>query len=74
MEKFKDFISKYHKYIVLAILILSFPLIYLFVYYTGGIKYVFSHTMYISILLAGIFFGLKCGLIAGFIGGILLGP
>ncbi len=74
MDKLIAEIKRYHKTIALIVLLLSFPLIYLFVYYTGGIKYVFSHTMYISILVAGIFFGMKGGIIAGLVGGILLGP
>ena len=41
---------------------------------TGGIKYVFSHTMYIPILLAAYFFGVPGGMIAGLIGGLALGP
>ncbi len=41
---------------------------------TGGIKYVFSHTMYIPIILAAYFFRIPGGLIAGLIGGLVLGP
>jgi len=69
-----DFYVKYKKYIAICVIVIAFPLIYLLVYETGGIKYVYSHTMYIPILLAGIFFGLKFGLLAGLIGGLLLGP
>lgn len=54
--------------------LLSLPLIYALVYYTGGITYVYSHTMYLSILIAGIFFGPYFGLVVGIISGILLGP
>lgn len=48
--------------------------VYFLVRITGGIKYVFSHTMYLPILLAAYFFGLPGGLIAGLIGGLVLGP
>ncbi len=48
--------------------------VYFLVRVTGGIKYVFSHTMYLPILLAAYFFGLPGGLIAGLIGGLVLGP
>ncbi len=44
------------------------------VHNTGGIKYVFSHTMYIPIILAAYFFHVPGGIIAGIIGGLLLGP
>lgn len=50
------------------------PLVYLLVYFTGGIKFVYSHTMYIPILLAGVLFGLKGGIFVGIVGGLLLGP
>ena len=77
VKKIKSFIEKIklnHKLIGGILILIAFPLVYLFVYYTGGIKYVYSHTMYIPILLTGILFGCKFGLLAGLIGGILLGP
>ncbi|MGM0495816.1 MAG: EAL domain-containing protein [Bacillota bacterium] len=74
MKSFIEGIKLTHKLVGGAIIIVAFPLIYLFVYHTGGIKYVYSHTMYIPILLTGILFGFKYGLLAGLIGGLLLGP
>lgn len=56
------------------IIVFMLPLVYWLVYATGGIKYVYSHSMYIPILLAGIFFGLKGGVLIGIIAGIILGP
>ena len=44
------------------------------VYATGGTKFVYSHTMYIPILLAAFFFRIPGGLIAGIVGGVILGP
>lgn len=44
------------------------------VYATGGIKYVYSHAMYLAIVLAGLVFGLPGGVIAGIAGGLVLGP
>lgn len=46
----------------------------LLVHATGGIKYVFSHTMYIPIILAAYFFQVPGGVLAGIVGGLLLGP
>jgi|GEM_PF-1120981 len=57
-----------------SVIALMLPLVYWFVYATGGIKYVYSHSMYIPILLAGIIFGLKGGILVGIIAGIILGP
>ncbi|HEY8365070.1 MAG TPA: EAL domain-containing protein [Haloplasmataceae bacterium] len=48
--------------------------VYMFVYFTGGTKYVYSHTMYIPIILAAISFGSVGGLIASIIAGIIIGP
>lgn len=44
------------------------------VYTTGGIKFVFSHSMYLPILLAGFIYGLWGGLVVAIIGGVALGP
>ena len=56
--------------IILALL----PMIYGLVYITGGIKYVYSHTMYIPILLAGIFINPSFAMLVALFGGLLLGP
>lgn len=48
--------------------------VYFFVYVTGGIKYVYSHTMYIPIILAGIFYGATYGGLIAFLAAVLLGP
>ncbi|MDD4184445.1 MAG: EAL domain-containing protein [Candidatus Izemoplasmatales bacterium] len=67
-------LKKNYRIIALVVVTALVPLVYLLVYATGGIKYVFSHTMYIPILLAGMFFGAPFGLLVGLAGGILLGP
>ena len=48
--------SKSMSFVFTILIIASLPLIYLFVYQTGGIKYVFSHTMYIPIFFQ-VYFG-----------------
>lgn len=44
------------------------------VYFTGGIKFVYSHSMYLAILLAALLFQLPGGIATGLIGGLILGP
>lgn len=44
------------------------------VYLTGGIKFVYSHSMYLPIVLAGLIFGVKGGLLFALLGGLALGP
>ncbi len=64
---------KKNPYIFFLIIALM-PLIYFLVYSTGGIKFVYSHSMYIPIILAGIFYGPYIGIGTAFIAAILLGP
>ncbi len=80
VERVADWISSIERHsrvfriaAVPAVLILI-GAVYLLVYYTGGIKYVYSHSMYIPIILSGFIFGAPGGLIAGILGGIALGP
>jgi len=56
---------------ILAMLVAS---VYLLVYVTGGIKFVYSHSMYLPILIAGFVFGIKGGIITALVGGLALGP
>jgi len=72
--KFRDFIIKNHKWFIVGFIVLSLPAIYLLVYYTGGIKYVYSHTMYIPIVLAGVVLGPPYGVLTALAASILLGP
>ncbi len=60
--------------LVLILVMLALPIIYLIVYATGGIKFVYSHSMYIPIVIAGIYYGAIFGIATGFIAAILLGP
>jgi len=74
LKRLFAYIEAHSKAITAIGVIIMLPLVYLFVYYTGGIKYVYSHTMYIPILLAGIILGAKYGVLTAFVAGILLGP
>lgn len=62
------------KIIMLPILLVMVFSIYLLVYQTGGIKFVYSHSMYIPIVLAGFIYGYKGGVVGAIIAGIVLGP
>ena len=55
-------------------LLLMVAAVYLLVHATGGIKYVYSHSMYIPIMLAGLRYGWAGGIGIALIGGIALGP
>ncbi len=72
-ERFFNFLSQNRQYglVVVSVLIIGSGIL---VYSTGGIKYVFSHSMYLPILLCAMLFGAKGGIIAGLVGGIILGP
>lgn len=72
--KFVNFIVRNHKVIALIAIVLMLPSVYFLVYLTGGITYSFSHTMYIPIVLAGVFFGPEIALLVALAAGILLGP
>ncbi|AOE48837.1 putative bifunctional diguanylate cyclase/phosphodiesterase [Kangiella sediminilitoris] len=70
IERHKATIQRY----MIPTLLFLVGMVYLLVYVTGGIKYVYSHSMYIPILLAGLVFGIKGGIAIGLIAGIVLGP
>ncbi|MFA5290598.1 MAG: EAL domain-containing protein [Candidatus Izemoplasmatales bacterium] len=69
-----SFIVRNYKIIALIAIVLMLPSVYFLVYMTGGITYSFSHTMYIPIVLAGVFFGPEIALLVALAAGILLGP
>ena len=46
----------------------------LLVYYTGGVKYVYPHSMYLVIVAGAAFYGLRGALITAVVGGLILGP
>jgi EAL domain-containing protein (putative c-di-GMP-specific phosphodiesterase class I)/GGDEF domain-containing protein len=69
-----SFIVRNYKIIALIAIVLMLPSVYFLVYMTGGITYSFSHTMYIPIVLAGVFFGAEIALLVALAAGFLLGP
>jgi diguanylate cyclase/phosphodiesterase len=50
-------------------LLILMGMVYTLVYETGGIKFVYSHSMYIPILLSGFVSGIRGGLVSGYWGG-----
>ncbi len=70
----EDWIALKRNPFIMIFILSLLPLVYIFVYSTGGIKYVFSHSMYIPIILAGIFYGASFGALIALFAGILLGP
>lgn len=62
------------QYSAAGVILLMVAIVYWFVYERGEIKYVFSHTMYVPIVLSAIFFGARGGILIGILGGLVLGP
>lgn len=62
------------KPLAMFLVLIALPLIYFIVYRTGGIKFVYSHSMYIPIIIAGIFYGTTFGTLIALMAAILLGP
>ena len=48
--------------------------VFLFVHATGGIRFVYSHSMYLPIAVAAIVYGVRGGVLVAIVGGVLLGP
>lgn len=76
MLQFRRRLKKFQKLQIIGgiFIAITVPAIFLLVYYTGGSKFAYAHTMYIPIILSGLLFGPWIGLIIGVVGGILLGP
>lgn len=71
---FQPSLSSMQNRLIGAAVILVLPFIYWIVYITGGIQYVYSHSMYFPIIIGALFLGPIFGGITGFLAGILLGP
>lgn len=76
IELFEQFERRRRPLSVLAAFIILLLLVgvVLLVYFTGGIKFVYSHSMYLPILLAGMLFGVWGGVLIGVLAGLVLGP
>lgn len=75
-RSFDRFIRGDHHWnrVMAPLLLIMVAAVFVLVYATGGIKYVYSHSMYIPVLLSGFVFGVKGGVVVGLIGGVALGP
>lgn len=62
------------KIILLVLIFITQIVITFIVYIAGGIQYVYSHGMYIPIMIGAFAFGRKFGVLIAIIGGFLLGP
>lgn len=62
------------KAVLVPLLLILMGSVLVLVYYTGGIKYVYSHSMYIPIVLGALIFGVRGGILFGLLGGLTLGP
>lgn len=80
MDILENFAERYvysHKHRKIPVILLVSGMIagvYCLVYFTGGIKYVYSHSMYIPVVFSALVFGVKGGIAAGIAGGLVLGP
>ncbi|NWF37482.1 hypothetical protein [Mariprofundus sp. KV] len=61
-------------FILIPSLIILIYIVYLLVYNTGGIKNVYSHTMYVPIVIAAVLYGVPGSILASIFGGVALGP
>lgn len=76
-EKWFEWIDQHQRTlqaVAYPLILILIALITLLVVKTGGIKFVYSHSMYIPILLAGFVFGRRGGTLIGLVCGFVLGP
>ncbi|ANG65157.1 hypothetical protein A8C75_08070 [Marinobacterium aestuarii] len=60
--------------LAIPLLLLLMTAVYTLVYLTGGVKYVYAHSMYLVILLGGFIYGAPIGALVGAMAGLVLGP
>ncbi len=66
--------SRLFRLFVLLLIVASMLLSAAVVYRTGGSFVVYTHTMYVPVVLAGLVFGVWGGVLAALVGGVMLGP
>ena len=76
-QQWFEWIDQYHR----KMQIIAYPIILVLIIFvtvlvlnTGGIKFGYSHSMYIPILLAGFLFGQRGGVLISLVSGLALGP
>jgi diguanylate cyclase len=62
------------QFAAIPLLLLLISAVYALVYLTGGVKFVYVHSMYLVILLAGFLYGAPGGALTGALAGLALGP
>ncbi len=76
-EKWFEWIDQHQRTlqaVAYPLILILIAVITLLVVKTGGIKFVYSHSMYIPILLSGFIFGRRGGILIGLVCGFALGP
>lgn len=66
--------SRLFQLFVLLLIVASMVLSAAVVYRTGGSFVVYTHTMYVPVVLAGLVFGVPGGVMVALVGGVMLGP
>jgi len=66
--------SRLFQLFVMFLIVASMLLSTAVVYQTGGSFVVYTHTMYVPVVLAGLVFGVPGGVLVALIGGVMLGP
>ena len=71
-----SFIAPSRRSRIVAILVIALGLLASawLVYFTGGVKYAALHILYLPIIFAALVFGPLGGVLAGMVGGLLIGP
>lgn len=71
LDKFSNLYKRI--FMIVYILLLIFMVKYI-VYIAGGAETVFTHIMYVPIIISAYLFGIKGGVVTAFLAGIILGP
>ena len=80
LDRPASFVNKWHnpqglqKIIAILIVALLLIAVVLLVYFTGGVRFVYAHLIYVPILLSAVFFGISGATVTAILAGISLGP